>query len=150
MGEERKSYLCVGGPLAGLRYEAAPGSGFAVPVITDRTFVNSYNEVQPEFERHEYRRETFHTPQGDVSMWIPAGQTPLQTITMLLETYERAEISEWSGRTTEPAEARATPVEKVIAAVRESVTRKPLGATNAERIVESLQRAGYRVEATGD
>ena len=37
----------------------------------------------------DYREETFYTPQGDVSFWVPEGQTLLDTITMLLESYEQ-------------------------------------------------------------
>ncbi len=37
-----------------------------------------------------YRAEKFFTPQGDVTFWVPRDQTPLQTITVLLECYERA------------------------------------------------------------
>jgi hypothetical protein len=43
-------------------------------------------------ELTRYRSEVFHTPQGDVSFWTPEGQTPLETITLLLETYEEARI----------------------------------------------------------
>jgi hypothetical protein len=41
--------------------------------------------------RQAYRAETFHTPQGDVEFWVPHGQTPLESITMLLDGFEREE-----------------------------------------------------------
>lgn len=48
------------------------------------------------------------------------------------------------------AEDRATEVEKIIAAVKDEAWRQPLGATNAERIVEALTRAGYMIVSKGD
>jgi hypothetical protein len=82
---DRKSMLCVGGPRAGKRYTILHGSGFVVPVSEDLQ-----SDRPASIELRSYRAEVFHTPQGDVSFWVPAGQTPLETITLLLETYERA------------------------------------------------------------
>ena len=43
----------------------------------------------------EYRHGVFHTPQGDaVSFWTPKGQTPMETINILLGGYEHA--CKWS------------------------------------------------------
>ena len=82
--------LCVGGPLSGQRYEVAGGAGFTVPVAPPldlRTIGPAMPDVvKVEFAR--YREERFHTPQGDVSFWTPTDQTPLETITLLLESYE--------------------------------------------------------------
>lgn len=93
---DHKSMLCVGGPRSGQRYAILHGAGFRVPVqqpapeIDDPTSENyrPNNPVKVEFT--DYRAELFHTPQGDVSFWVPAGQTPLETITLLLESYERS------------------------------------------------------------
>jgi hypothetical protein len=87
---DRKSMLCVGGPLSGRRYEVAGGVGFTVPVaplLDLRTIGPAMPDVvKVEFAR--YREERFHTPQGDVFFWTPIDQTALQTITLLLESYE--------------------------------------------------------------
>lgn len=79
-----KSMLCVGGTRAGERYAILHGTGFRVPVKQDKP------NKSPQIEFTDYRAEIFHTPEGDVSFWVPAGQTPLETITLLLETYEQA------------------------------------------------------------
>jgi hypothetical protein len=89
---EHKSMLCVGGPEAGRRYHAARGSGFRVAVRGPLPPLNLSEAVAAEVS-HEivsYRAEYFHTPQGDVTFWVPEGQTPLETMTILLECYERA------------------------------------------------------------
>lgn len=84
----RKSMLCVGGPRAGQRYAILHGNGFRVP-ITDPAPIGD-TSVAVEVKWADYRAEPFHTPQGDVEFWVPAGQTPLETITLLLESYEKA------------------------------------------------------------
>ena len=91
---DQKSMLCVGGPRAGQRYAVLYGSGFRVPIKPD---VPENDPQSPEWQPNkpvkvefaDYREETFHTPQGDTSFWVPQGQTPLETITMLLEAYEQ-------------------------------------------------------------
>ena len=92
---EHKSMLCVGGPSAGKRYATLFGNGFIVPEMRDGPMNDPLHEEYqpnkppaPHFTR--YRREVFRTNEGDVSFWVPEGQTQLQTITLLLETYERA------------------------------------------------------------
>jgi hypothetical protein len=89
---DKKSMLCVGGVRARQRYAVLYGSGFRVPIMEDESAEN-HNLNPPEtvkVEFADYREETFHTPQGDVSFWVPEGQTPLETITMLLEAYEHS------------------------------------------------------------
>jgi hypothetical protein len=85
---EQKSRLCVGGPQAGKRYDAIlHGSGFLVPAKMETSAARPTSDpVKVEFT--DYRAEVFHTPQGDVSFWVPAEQTPLETITLLLDYYE--------------------------------------------------------------
>ncbi len=92
---DHKSFLCVGGPLAGRRYAPESKTGFTVPA---RTYTAADDPASSEFRPNKtidaelvrYRVEPFHTPQGSVSFWVPERQTPLETITLLLETYERA------------------------------------------------------------
>jgi hypothetical protein len=91
-----KSMLCIGGPRDGQRYAILHGTGFRVPVqqpdpeLDDPTSENYRPNKPIKIEFTDYRAELFHTPQGDVSFWVPVGQTPLETITMLLESYEQA------------------------------------------------------------
>lgn len=100
---DQKSMLCVGGPRAGQRYAVLYGSGFRVPIKSDVPQNDpSHPDWQPnkpvKVEFADYREETFHTPQGDTSFWVPQDQTPLETITMLLEAYEAdAEIEKLRG-----------------------------------------------------
>jgi hypothetical protein len=90
---DHKSMLCVGGGRAGQRYAALSGSGFRVPI---KPYASENDPNHPDWRPNkpvkihlaDYREETFHTPQGDVSFWVPNGQTQLETITMLLEAYE--------------------------------------------------------------
>lgn len=92
---DQKSMLCVGGPRGGQRYAVLYGSGFRVPIKSETEQNDPHSpEFQPnksvKIEFADYREETFRTPQGDVSFWVPANQTPFETITLLLETYEEA------------------------------------------------------------
>ena len=94
---EHKLMLCIGGPSAGKRVDAQPGAGFRVPVQTEHNYSDPHSE---DFQPNKkidiidvyYRSETFHTPQGKVSFWTPADQTPLETIIMLLESYEAKQL----------------------------------------------------------
>ncbi len=93
---DKKSYLCVGGPLGGRRYEAKIGAGFCVPRLTETgigpnpTAKDYMPNAAVEARFTEYQHEVFHTPQGDVSFWTPKGQTPMETINILLGGYEHA------------------------------------------------------------
>jgi len=90
---EHKSMLCVGGPRAGERFESHHGSGFRVPILRELpdAISTDYRSIKEtvEIAFTDYHEQTFHTPQGDVSFWVPIDQTPLETITLLLEAYER-------------------------------------------------------------
>jgi hypothetical protein len=89
MGDHR-SMLCVGGPRSGQRYAILHGSGFKVPVTRAQESEQIKHSSDPyKVEIVDYRAEHFNTPQGEVSFWVPAQQTPLQTITLLLEAYEK-------------------------------------------------------------
>lgn len=96
---KHEAMLCIGGPHDGKRFASHRGAGFRVPVLPDRIILDgdSFTRGQlegllAEIETVQYRAETFRTPQGDVSFWVPEGQTPLETITLLLETYEAHKI----------------------------------------------------------
>lgn len=93
--KEHQSLLCVGGPNAGQRRAVLHGTGFRTPILKDMPVMVRWNpnempEAPTAYDFVEYRAEYFHTPQGDVSFWVPFQQTPLETITLLLETYEQA------------------------------------------------------------
>ena len=91
--------LCIGGPLAGQRHATHKESGFLYPIKED---IAANDQSHPDWQPNEpvaavvgrYREDRFHTPQGDVSFWVPQDQTPLETITMLLESYERTAVKE--------------------------------------------------------
>jgi hypothetical protein len=91
---DHKSMVCVGGPRSGQRFAILDGNGFRVPVQIEQgsaadPFSPDYQPNRPvNVEFTDYHAEQFHTPQGDVSFWVPVGQTPLETITLLLEHYE--------------------------------------------------------------
>jgi hypothetical protein len=73
---KNKSMLCVGGPHAGRRYDAKPGTGFVVPVLKESAALYPMRLDETTVEHVEYRSEIFRTNDGDVSFWVPAGQTP--------------------------------------------------------------------------
>lgn len=90
-----KSMLCVGGPLSGRRFEAERGTGFTVPVAKPETTSDPEAEdyrpnATVEYVNHHYKAETFHTPQGDVEFYSPHTQTPLESITILLDGFEKS------------------------------------------------------------
>lgn len=87
-----KSYLCVGGPHAGQKYDTRRDH-FTVPI---RTYEAA--ELEGPFnipingsvsvKTVTYREETFQTAQGWITFWVPEGQTWFETMTLLLEGYE--------------------------------------------------------------
>lgn len=85
------SMLCIGGPHSGQRFAVRGGNGFRVAVSPCTSVGDPTKSESVTVAFTDYRAEFFHTPQGDVSFWVPVGQTPLQTLTILLEVYERAE-----------------------------------------------------------
>lgn len=87
-----KSLLCVGGPYAGQRYESTNEAGFRAAVLppVKLAFDPDVEETFADIVVVEYRVLQFRTEQGEVEFWVPSGQTALDTITMLLETYERS------------------------------------------------------------
>ena len=90
----RESILCVGGPRAGRRLKAEKGSGFFVAVLDQVAEQDPSSSKTVKVDYTNYHAEVFTTAQGDVSMWVPDGQTHLETITMLLDAYEHAEMDD--------------------------------------------------------
>lgn len=82
--------LCIGGPCARRRYTAKghflhvqmpqESSAHALGLCSVPEVSTSHVEV--------YERRTFHTPDGDISVWVPEGQTSKDTMMQLLATYE--------------------------------------------------------------
>lgn len=85
---ETKTMLCVGGPLAGRRQVVLNGTGFRTPVIENRSIASDEDIVK--VATTDYREEVIHTPEGAVSFWSPVGQTPLESLRLLLDGYEKS------------------------------------------------------------
>jgi len=86
-----KSYLCVGGPIAGQKYNAGGHNHFKVPVRNKtKNMLDPTNEpMEPtSIENVIYKEETFHTRQGIITFWIPSDQTWYETMKLLLEGYK--------------------------------------------------------------
>lgn len=91
---DHKSLLCVGGPQSGKSYVVLHGSRIRVPIpVSTRPSVYEATDLVSDstvrLECIGYRVERFHTPQGDACFLVPEGQTPLETISLLLEGYEQ-------------------------------------------------------------
>jgi len=86
--DRTRPLLCVGGPLAGERKTILYGDRL---LGEERVAFAQFN---PRLATHyvEYRRQIFGTPQGDLSFWIPVGQTPMETMRLLCEAYERSPV----------------------------------------------------------
>lgn len=86
----KKSWLCVGGPMAGRRYATESNSSFRVAVRSPMPMVigPAAMEEPTAVETVVYIVQRFGTQQGHVSFWVPEKQTTLETITLLLDCYE--------------------------------------------------------------
>lgn len=85
----KKSWLCVGGPMAGRRYETDSNSSFRVAVRSPMPMViRDAIEEPTTVETVVYIAQRFGTQQGHVSFWVPEKQTTLETLTLLLDCYE--------------------------------------------------------------
>lgn len=80
---EKQPMLCVGGPKDGAMLAILHGTRMRMPVYGPMA---EYDPRKPT-EFCDYRIETYRTPDGDISVWVPEGQTPLQTMRMLLDSY---------------------------------------------------------------
>lgn len=85
---EHHSHVCVGGPLAGKRYLAKSERGFRAAVRPKTTLTVPLSDKITTIATVDYKRDSFHTTDGDISFWVPNDQTPLQTMTILLDNYE--------------------------------------------------------------
>lgn len=103
--------LCIGGPLMGQKRAVLHGRCFSVPIADPLPVgpmdLSAATEIMT-VEFVNYRSGTFGTPQGYVEFWVPEGQTPLETITMLLEAYERS-----PGEANAMSRGKARPTDRV-------------------------------------
>lgn len=94
--ESSRSYLCVGGPKSGERVSPNPEKRFIADILPPMGMARvsgppDINEpVSLTVERIEYVNEHFVTPEGKITLWVPEGQTPLETLEVLLDTYAQA------------------------------------------------------------
>lgn len=82
------SHLCVGGPYSGKRHDAGMNTMFRV--LKRRPFLLDPSPMPSDLETEEviYRIERIHTVEGEVAFWTPTSQSTIDSIKMLLETYE--------------------------------------------------------------
>jgi len=93
----KRSYLCIGGPCAGKKYDAVLyGNHFKVTVLptTIPSTVFDTTDTPTEIKFVTYEIETFHTPECAVQFWVPEGQKPFETMKLLLESYEKTAVVE--------------------------------------------------------
>lgn len=85
-----KSLLCIGGPYSGQRVELVNGDRFYVPAPA-RAHVegNACFGLSRSLNSVAYVEQRVRTPDGEASFFVPEGQSALDTMTMLLEAYER-------------------------------------------------------------
>lgn len=90
--------ICVGGPYAGKRF-AVDGHRdrfrLQVPQIPSATF-GEYPQEPVASEMVTYRKDTFHTADGNLTVWVPEGQKPIETMRLLLEAYQRSPVADAS------------------------------------------------------
>jgi hypothetical protein len=86
-----KSFVCVGGPKA--RQRVAVGNdcpSFKAVVPRDYAVAPDQSSAEMLVQTVEYREERIEFDDGShVSMWVPAGQTPHETVELLIKAYER-------------------------------------------------------------
>lgn len=97
-----KSYLCVGGPHAGMKYKI-DGHHFSVPInmpkmadalpadLRSLKDFEKWASTPTTVETVTYKEEKFYTPQGSITFWVPDGQTSYETMVLLLEGYGKIE-----------------------------------------------------------
>lgn len=83
------SFLCVGGPHAGQKYDTGGRDHFTVPERINTTPLSpGAADEKTIVKTITYRQEIFHTATGSIMFWVPEGQTWFETMTLLLEGYE--------------------------------------------------------------
>jgi len=93
------TYLCIGGPKAGQQIAVLPPNTPRMIVLINKTkfsydFDPAIVSEKVEVEYFEYRATTLHTPQSDLTFWVPMGQTDLETMRLLMEAYIRSPTKE--------------------------------------------------------
>jgi hypothetical protein len=89
-----KQMLCVGGPRSGERHALLYGSTMRF-YIDDRIPIASSEissghkptVINPRFADYEIQK--WHMPDGVIELLVPVRQTPRETMTMLLNAFER-------------------------------------------------------------
>ena len=94
-----RSRLCVGGPLAGkfydtphdhTRFDVRVLKASAGPAVTSKAGPAATSD-EVKIATMTYGIETMHDSRGnEISFWVPLGQTPLETMRLLLEAYARS------------------------------------------------------------
>lgn len=85
-----EAVLCIGGPLAGQRRVVrGDRDSFRVPIspgppVTD--FSHLSEPAPPQIQHIDYWSQTI----AGASFWVPAGQSYIQTMRLLLEAYARS------------------------------------------------------------
>lgn len=85
---EEKTMLCVGGPMAGMRFASQSPLGFKVPVCKKYTFIETKEIFDISY--NYYHEQRFITELGSISFWVPIDQKPKETMSLLIEEYERS------------------------------------------------------------
>src|SRR5262245_23814399 len=91
MPQDHHTHVCVGGPLAGQRFQSFSENGFVVPKLDQSVFradIGPAGGRSPPVTYFRYRDETFNTPEGPMIVWAPEGQTIRETMQELLTTYQ--------------------------------------------------------------
>lgn len=87
-----KNHICVGGPLGGQRKAVMEGSRFRIalnhwPTSSRAPFTEADMQEKVQVDIAVYIEERMHTPQGELFFWVPEGQTPRQTMEILVAGY---------------------------------------------------------------
>lgn len=87
--------ICVGGPLAGHKRTILHGNRLRAP-LHERLSL-SVADIDPSKLKTlsfvDYGLERHHTPQGTIFLWVPDGQAPIETMTLLIEGYARSPVA---------------------------------------------------------
>lgn len=89
----KTTHICVGGPLSGKRYTIMYGRRFHIALrpkvdLPDLINMAQYSDDPVETKYIEYEEQYFCHTSGRVIFWAPVGQSPTESLRLLLETYE--------------------------------------------------------------
>jgi hypothetical protein len=88
-----RNLLCVGGPLDGQTRAILEGKRFRAPIFhdvsdDDRFLSDERGAIATKTPPvADYQEQVWHTNDGDIAVWVPEGQSALQTFKRLLEHY---------------------------------------------------------------